>query len=152
MLHGRKIFIYFAAFFGVIVCMNAVLITLATQSHTGLVTDHAYEKGLAYNNVVHAAAMQEASGITAQIDYHDGMLSVVLKDSGGAILTPSAMQALFTRPTQDGMDFSSTLTNSMAKLHFPAAGLWHVRVLAEVEGQKLQFSTRILVDAHDTRG
>lgn len=60
---------YFVLFFVVIGAVNAVMVTLAVRTHTGTVTDHPYEKGLAYNKVVDAANAQEKLGWKSDIRF-----------------------------------------------------------------------------------
>ncbi len=149
MLTGRRMFLYFAAFFGLIFCMNAVMITLATRSHRGVVTEHAYAKGLAYNQVVEADKAQQALGLRADISLENQLLSARLYNATGEEITPATMKAVLVRPTQEGMDVAITLHRGEAPLSLPAAGLWQVRVYAQHQGQAVQFSQRLVVAAHD---
>lgn len=45
---GRWVLLWFLGFFGVIILLDSIFVYLAVNTRTGLVTEHAYEKGLAH--------------------------------------------------------------------------------------------------------
>jgi len=153
---GRIVRRYFILFFLVLIAVQAVLITLATRTHTGLITDHPYEKGLAYNDVVKAAEQQEALGWKDEMTFSSrsagvGTLHFLLRDKNGTLLQPDSVTFSAIRPTQDGLDFSGELQvedkgAAMAELRFPLVGVWDVRVQARVNGQTYQQSKRVVVE------
>jgi nitrogen fixation protein FixH len=151
-LKGKTIFLYFLAFFGFIAIVNAGMITLALRTHTGTVTDHPYEKGLAYNEVVNAEVAQEKLGWKGEIilrrfseKENSFRLEFSLKDKNDNRITPTKVTARISRPTQAGMDFDVELDNSEAHISFPEKGSWEVRIFAEVVDKKYQQSKRIVV-------
>jgi nitrogen fixation protein FixH len=144
---------YFVAFFGFIALVNAGMITVALQTHTGLVTDQPYEKGLAYNEVVQAEAAQHALGWHATLTFmplpktHDkagGRFVFTLKDANGKELRPQVLRIFFTRPTQSGMDFVHDMALS-SDIIFPARGLWEARVIARIAGRPYQYAKRVVI-------
>lgn len=135
---------YFVAFFVVIFIVNAVMVTLATRTYTGTITDHPYEKGLAYNNVIAAEKAQEQLGWKATIELNDSLLSVVLYDENGNELVPQKVTAHFMRPTQAGMDFEMELKDGKANVKFPEKGQWEVRIFATVGEHSYQQAKRVL--------
>lgn len=143
-LNGRRVFFYFMAFFSVIATVNGIMATLAVRTHTGLVTTHAYEKGLAYNEVISAEEKQQALGWHAGITFKDNTLIVELRDAKGKTILPTRLTAIFTRPTQAGMDFRQDLQPGANTISFPTPGLWNVRILAEKDGEQFQESRRIV--------
>lgn len=143
---GRTVLFYFLGFFGVMLAANLVMATLAVKTMSGLVTDHPYEKGLAYNKVVAEEKKQEALGWSGDIDYKDGKLSFVLRDHAGKEIKPESVKAWIVRPTRDGMDFTAELINGVATVKFPAEGLWEVHVDAFYDGHNYQQSRRIVVE------
>ena len=136
---------YFVIFFVVLALVDGVMVTLAVSTQTGLVTEHPYEKGLAYNQVVKAEEQQEALGWKSDVKYENGILFFVLKDAGGKILHADAITANIVRPTQAGMDFLVKLNEGKVPIIFPIKGLWEVRVHAKVGQQEYQQSKRIIV-------
>lgn len=142
---GKRVWWYFVAFFGFIAAVNAVMVTLAIRTHSGVVTEHPYEKGLAYNQVVEAEKEQEALGWKGSINYKNGALSFDLHDQNNLPVAPEKTTATITRPTQQGMDFTVDLKGAETPVLFPANGLWEVRVDAMHEGVHYQQSKRIVV-------
>lgn len=143
---GRRVWWYFVAFFGFVAVVNAVMITLAIRTHSGVVTEHPYEKGLAYNHVVEAEQQQEALGWGASLYYKGGMLHFVLHDNKNHEIACEKATAAFTRPTQQGMDFTVELQGADTPVAFPAKGLWEVRVDGMHEGVHYQQAKRIVVE------
>ena len=72
---------------GVVIAVNAVLITSAVSSFTGLTVGRSYDRGLAYNHVLEEAARQDALGWTARVDASGGTLAVSVTGRDG---TPMA--------------------------------------------------------------
>jgi nitrogen fixation protein FixH len=145
--YGYRILWYFVAFFGLIAAVNAVMVTLALRTHTGVITEHAYEKGLAYNQVVEAANAQAALGYTASITYEAGNLAVMIRDARGISLPLHDAKAYLRRPANHALDFVKPLSGASTPLALPAPGNWEVRVEAVVEGQPYQHTQRIV--AHE---
>lgn len=143
---GKQVAWYFVAFFGFVGLINAVMITFAVRTHSGLVTDHPYEKGLAYNKVVEAENNQNTLGWKSTLDYKNGALSFSLRDKNNRIINPEKVTATITRPTQQGMDFSVVLKGNETHINFPAKGLWEVRADAMFKGVHYQQSKRIVVE------
>jgi len=50
---------YFVIFFLVLFIVDGIFVYLATSTHTGVVTENAYEKGLRYNEVIERARAAE---------------------------------------------------------------------------------------------
>jgi nitrogen fixation protein FixH len=143
---GRRVWWYFVAFFGFIAAVNAVMVTLAIRTHSGVVTEHPYEKGLAYNQVVDAENKQEALGWKGVIDYKNSVLNFKLLNKNNQPLALEKTTATITRPTQQGMDFMVELKGAKTSIDFPAKGLWEVRVDAMHDGVHYQQSKRIVVE------
>ena len=137
---------YFVMFFAVVAVVNGVMITLALRTHSGVVTDHPYEKGIAYNQVVEAVKTQDSLGWKAEIGYASGALKFTLRDKNNQPLAPEKATATITRPTQSGMDFTAELKGAETPVTFPAQGLWEVRVDATHKGVHFQQSKRIVVE------
>lgn len=135
---------YFVAFFIFVFIVNAIMATLATRTYTGTITDHPYEKGIAYNNVIAAEKVQEQLGWKATIELNDSVLHVVLYDENGNELEPQKVTAHFMRPTQAGMDFEAELKGGKANVQFPEKGQWDVRIFATMGEHTYQQAKRVL--------
>lgn len=136
---------YFVIFFMVLAIVDGVMATLAVRTQTGLVTDHPYEKGLAYNRTISAADKQRALGWKGDVHYANGKLFFILQDAKGNTLKPQHISATIMRPTQAKLDFSLELQTGGTSVTFPQPGLWEVEVNAQVDGTNYQQSQRIVV-------
>jgi len=143
---GKKFALYLLLAFLVVLAVNAVMVTVAIKSFTGLTTDHPYEKGIAYNKVVAAEEAQEKLGWQGNIAYENGVVSFTLKDKGEKAIKPEKTTVEITRPTQAGMDFSVELVGGKAEVQFPAKGLWELRAKTSYKGNDYQISKRIVVE------
>ncbi len=144
-LRDRLIPWYFVAFFLVVILVDGVMATIAVRTRTGLVTDHAYERGLNYNQAIAAERGQEELGWKANITIREQTLHVTLTDATGAPVTPTTMRAHFYRPSTEKLDFEVTLKNGEAALSPPANGLWEVQVFATVGDKRFQQRKRIVL-------
>ena len=135
--------LYFVAFFLVIFAVNGVFVYYATKTHTGVVTRHAYEKGLNYNKTIELANAQDELGIESRILIENGQIIFRSNRHVKANVT-----AYITRPTQDGYDFKVKLSGEKGyftgKIDFPMKGQWHIAVVANSEEYK-QYQTSINV-------
>lgn len=145
----------FVAFFAVVFAANGVLIAIAWESFTGLSTEHAYDKGLAYNQTLAEAEAQEKLGWKLGIDASalkrgGGRLAVVLRDGDGAVLTGAHLEARFIRPTSAGADTPMALVETAAGRYeaeaaLPLPGQWDMVVIANHDGASYQTTRRIFV-------
>jgi len=143
---------YFFLFFAVIALVDGGMVWMAIHTQTGLVTDHAYEKGLNYNQVVEAASAQEKLGWKSEIDIQPStkqkiQFSFKLLDNKDQRLKLDKLKLDITRPTQQGMDFQLDIANKMEQeITFPAKGVWELRIHAMHENIEFQQSKRIVVE------
>jgi len=145
-MSGKRVWWYFFSFFVLIIAVDTTMMTLALRTHSGPVTDHPYEKGLAYNRVVEAEQKQEELGWKSSIEYKNDALVFALYDKDKHPLTPDKAVASFIRPTRPGMDFTAELKEGRAPISIPAKGLWEVRVDATYQGVHYQQSKRIIIE------
>lgn len=141
---------YFVAFFLCIALVDGVMVTLAVRTQSGLVTDHPYEKGLAYNNVVQAASQQEQLGWKGTIGFHntavkEGTIAFTVKDAAGKTLTMEKITAVISRPSAMGSDFTVALHEGDNAISFPLEGVWEIRIYATQGDNNYQQSKRIMV-------
>lgn len=147
----RHIPFYFIAFFVALAIVDGTMVTIAIRTHTGLVTDHPYERGLAYNQVVQAASLQDEQAwkgtiVFKQIAQQKGVLMFRLNDKSGKVLMLDSVYAEFIRPTQQGMDFSVIMEGIDSAVTLPAKGVWDIRIHASHQGIEYQQSKRIVVE------
>lgn len=141
---------YFVAFFLVVIAVNGVMATLAVRTLSGTVTDHAYEKGLAYNKIIAAADAQAALGWQGEFAITGKELTrhiaLRVRDKTHQPLSVQAVTLTVMRPAQQGLDFDVKLNGGEGDVTFPAQGQWELRAFATVSGQPYQLAKRIVVE------
>jgi nitrogen fixation protein FixH len=110
---------------------------LSVDTYTGQVTSNAYQKGLAYNDIIaHAEAQQQLgwkTDIKMQTDASGMEVQFYLRDKQGNPISDASVLARFTRATQSGHDREIILQpkgqgayTGSVKLELP--GLWNMRI------------------------
>lgn len=141
-LTGRRVLACLIGFFLVVASVNAVFIYAGIRSWPGLVSEHAYEEGLAYNRTLAEARANAALGWTARLGYRDGQASLVLADRDGRAIDGMQVEAVFTRPLGKAAAISAVLVSTgggryVAPLALPLAGQWDMVVT--VDGARDRF-------------
>jgi nitrogen fixation protein FixH len=67
-IDGRTVLLTFLGFFGVVFAVNGLLLYYALATHSGVVAQEPYRKGLAYNDRIAADARQSELGWSLSID------------------------------------------------------------------------------------
>ncbi len=148
-LSGWTVFMMFFAFFVLVAGVNAIFITNAMKSHSGVVTENPYEKGLAYNATLEKARNQPK--LKQVVTYKDERLKWSLADMSGMPITNANVTAHFIRPVKQGEDFVSSLTHQGSGLYsympeFPAKGQWTVKLDAQWDNKQFQTTKNLIVE------
>lgn len=142
---------YFVGFFALLFTFDGVFVYLATSTHTGVVTEQAYQKGLDYNETIAAAGARDALGWQGEITYGDnGQLNFTVQDKAAEMITGAKVVAEMTRPTHNGVDFDQPLAEVspglyQAPVEFPLDGVWDVRIYVTWQQKQFQTAQRIIV-------
>lgn len=129
-LTGRHVLAILVAFFGVVFAVNGVFLTLALSTHTGLVANEPYVKGLHYNDRIAAEVAQEQLGWIVDVGQlsSEGRISVSVTSAAGPVRGLKAVAALGRPSTANddrklvlGEGAPGTYGATTAKL---AAGAW----------------------------
>lgn len=144
---GRKMFLTILAFFGVIIAVNGLMLTLAVQSFGGLVVGNSYVASQHFNDDIAAARTQPIRGWDLSLSSGtEGNIALVVKDRDGAALGGLALTLEMARPTHerstmmlDPVEISAGLYTASASL---PAGRWIATVRTD-DGQ-----TRSLTYTH----
>jgi nitrogen fixation protein FixH len=136
---GKRVFIYFLAFFGTIVAVDSAFVYTAIHTNTGEVMEQPYEKGLAYNQTLDQAQAQP--DLKESIQYADGIFRWSLSHADGTPLRHAGVRATFIRPVMQGHDFSVDLVETTAGIYeakqaFPLQGLWTAKLSAQWNGKQ----------------
>ncbi len=154
-LSGRTVLVWLLAFFGVVMVMNAVMITLAIRTLPGTEVDNAYQAGLKYNSEISAAQAQNARGwkvgaeLVRDADAH-AAIRIEARDKTGAPLTGLAMSARLMRPIDSRADRVFAITEREAGIYRGGAadvppGQWDLVIEAGRGGPHLFLSRNRVV-------
>ncbi len=136
-------------FFLTFMSVDAVMVTMAIRTNTGVVTEQAYEKGLEYNRTIEAASAQQKLGWKDNISLDGHALRYTLQDKHGNFPTGAEVKAKISRPTQDGYDFEVPLqrindSTYGTDVSFPMPGAWNVRIFVKWPDRDYQSSESVL--------
>ncbi len=136
----------FVLFFGVIALVDGAFVTIAVRTHTGLVTEQAYEKGLAFNKTLAEAKAQAQTDVTQNAYFNNGILSWRLSTKDGRFIDNALVSAKMYRPAHDGADFEIILNHKgrglyEARPQFPLKGQWTAKL--EAKWENLQYKTTL---------
>lgn len=132
---GRWIPWLFVGGFLVVCAVNGVMIWLALSSWTGLAANQPYDRGLAYNQNLEAAARQAKLGwrpaLEVRVGEAGGEVELALTDAGDRPVTDATAVVDFERPTFEGSDFVVELSPTApgryrARFDRPLPGAWNL--------------------------
>jgi nitrogen fixation protein FixH len=136
--------------FAIVLAVNGLFVYLALASWNGLVTDNAYERGLAYNRTLAQVRAEAARGWRIEIDYAEGMAAVRVRDAEGRALNGLDVEVRFVRPTHEGYDSTIALAGRgegryAAAAPLPLPGQWDMLVVARDREGPVHASRRVVV-------
>jgi nitrogen fixation protein FixH len=144
------------ALFGVMVVtmiVNGVLVWIADDSFSGLVTGRFRDLGLDYNRALEGRAAQERLGWRADITFEPrgggGVIEVRLVTRDGDPVEGADAELLIRRPVEDGFDRRIGLVPEgdgryTARVALPKPGQWALHLLARRGADVFQHQTRIM--------
>lgn len=97
---GKKVLLGFVLFFMTFASVDAYFIYRALKTHRGVVTEHAYEKGLAFNKVLEQARAEGDSSPIDKVHVDAGHLRIHVLEGAA----PKHMVAYVRNPVQGGAD------------------------------------------------
>jgi len=104
-IDGRQVLLALLAFFGIVFAVNGVLLYQALSTHSGLVAQEPYRKGLQYNERIAASERQAALGWSSELAAEtDGRVRVALRDAAGQPLAGLVVTGRLSRPASAGSD------------------------------------------------
>ncbi len=152
---GRWIPWTFVGLFLLVLAANSTMIIIAVSTFTGLETTKAYEKGLAYNSSLAAAAEQERWGWTADfvVKPKGGRrvaLAFALADQLGNPINSAEVEVILLRPVQEGHDMTIHLDGQghgryAEEALLPLPGQWDIQLTATARTKSYKLTKRIHV-------
>lgn len=150
-LGGRHVLAGMIVFFGTVFAVNGVLLYKALSTHSGLVAQEPYRKGLHYNDRVDAGERQKALGWREDVALDTkGQVGVKLTNSVGGAVTDLSITGYVGRPSTTKHDLKIAL-KEIAPGHYIAdvgaleAGAWLLALEARptVDGREASASEPI---------
>lgn len=140
----------------VVVVVNAVMVTMAVRSWSGLVVTKPYERGVQYNKVLDAQQRQDALGWTFVSAYevtgegYDGRVLVRAVGADGRPLDGLDIQGKLVRPIErmDPVELSFEAVGDgryVARTSVPKPGQWELRARIEQGGDAYVLAERLMV-------
>ncbi len=150
-LTGRVVLLALLGFFGTVIAVNVVMMTLAISTMPGMETESPYKAGINYNTEIGAAHDQRGrhlrvSGrIERAADGH-ATVNIEARDRSGAPLTNLAFTVRFLRPTDARADRTVAMTERESGVYRGDAadvspGLWEIELEAERGSERIFRST-----------
>jgi nitrogen fixation protein FixH len=143
----------FVAFFGVVLLANGAMIWIAFATWTGLETESAYQKGLAYNRVLDQAEAQASLGWHVDVEFTQAdaralVVKLALADRHGDLIEDASISTAFVRPTHEGHDQVAAIPHRYggayeARVELPLAGQWDVHLTVERAGEVWRATRRV---------
>jgi nitrogen fixation protein FixH len=139
-LSGRHVLIGFLVFFGIIFLVNGTLIYAALSTHTGVVANEPYRKGLAYNQRIAADERQARLGWNETLELsQNGRVTLLLMESDGRAVKGLKIKGILGRPATNRQDIKLALAETSPGHYeaqtFPMAqGSWLITVEARLDG------------------
>jgi nitrogen fixation protein FixH len=100
-------------FFAVVFLVNGVMIYSALSTHTGLVANEPYRKGLAYNERIAADERQARLGWSDTIEIgRDGWVTLSMAHSDGSPVAGLKIEATLGRPSTNRHDIKLALSET----------------------------------------
>lgn len=143
--------------FLILFAVTGSFVKIALTTFPGLVTTNAYERGLAYDDVIAAEQAQIERGWQMTITMPElsgkGQLAhITLTDRNGEALTGGTVIMMAERMTRYAQQVRLQLTDMgegryEAPVAFPISGRWFVSVLADFDGARHFASEEFFLDA-----
>ncbi len=141
-LTGRRVFLYFAMFFGVMLAANLTLLFSALGSFPGLEVKNSYVASQVFNENARA---QSALGWAPSIAYENGVIQIGFTDEAGAPVFPNNLVVVVGRPTHDRDDQNLELIandKGYSSRTSDEPGSWRVYIDADADNGT-HFSSRM---------
>lgn len=116
---GKHVLVGMIAFFGIVIAVNIVMMRLALSTHSGIVAQDTYRKGIKYNDDIAASEKQAALGWRDEILLAPAgdKLSIDIRDKDGNPVHGLVIKATIGRPASEKDDLSLALAETAAGVY-----------------------------------
>jgi nitrogen fixation protein FixH len=148
---ARTVLLSLLGFFGVVIGVNAVMITLAVSTMPGLETEQPYQTGIGYNAEIEAARAQAARqwtvlGLIDRDAAGQTAVEIHMRDATQAPIGGLAVSVRLMRQTDGRADHAVSLGERQKGIYLGAAagvtpGVWDVEIEAN-RGEERVFRSK----------
>jgi nitrogen fixation protein FixH len=156
-LTGRHVLAMLVGAFLIVIAVNAVFVTYALKTWSGLSVDQPYDRGIKYNQVLEVDRAELALGWKVAGRFDGRHVTVDLSDRDGKAVNGAKVVASLERPTSEGYDQDLPLAaegdgryGTDARVSLP--GQWDLRVVAARGPDHFHWRTRVIVPEAMTKG
>jgi nitrogen fixation protein FixH len=149
-LTGRMVLMWLVGFFAIVGAVNAVMIGAAISTFAGLEHDSPYQAGLAFDQEIAAARLQQAlrwqvQAEVARSDRGETLVEISARDAHGAMLSGLGVTASLVHPTDRRLDRELAMTpdgpGQFSGVTGAAHGQWDVLIDLSRDGAR-QFRSK----------
>jgi len=142
-----------AGLFVLVAVVNGALAYFALSSDTGLVTEHPFELGNGYNEVLAAGEAEAALGWNGTVRFvagaeHAGTVVAEVRNRAGAAIPGLSVTVAIVRPVEPvppmQVALEPTASGYAAPVTLPRPGLWELRVTASRGADSYHYVQRIV--------
>ena len=133
---GRHMIAVMVGAFSIIIAVNLVMATMASQSWTGLIVKNSYVAGQEFTKKTQEARAQDALGWNPSLTIKDRVLTYALTDKEGRAVTLRGGTATFWRPTSDREDVTVELKLDGTGVSAPLDvhdGVWIISLVIDAD-------------------
>ena len=156
-LTGRMVLFLLLGFFGIVIGVNMIMMSLAIKTLPGTEVDSAYSASLAYEKEIAAAHDQNVRNwqVDAQVQRGpdgEATLRVEARDNNGRPVSGLKFQGRFERPTDRRADQAVTLAETGIGIYSGRAALivpgqWNLVLQGDAAGRRMFLSrNRVLLN------
>lgn len=118
-LTGRTVILGFVLFFAVLIGVQAAFITIAVSTHTGLVSQQPYRKGLNYGERIAVSREQKERQWSEEVRLSENKKSLIfaLRDRAGQPVRFLNLTAVLSRPVHKNEDQTLKFTETSDGLY-----------------------------------
>jgi nitrogen fixation protein FixH len=154
-LTGRTVLMWLVGFFAIVGAVNAVMVGAAISTFAGLEHDSPYQAGLAFDQEIAAARVQQAlhwqvQAKVAKSDRGETLVEISARDADGAPLPGLGITASLVHPTDRRLDRDLAMTQD-GPGHFSgvtgaAVGQWDIVIeLARDGARQFRSKNRVIL-------
>ena len=135
-LKGWHVLVMISLFFGVMISVNATMVTLALRSHPGEDVERSYTQGINYNETLERRRIQESLGWQARFNVVENRLLLQMSDREGNPLSDLVLAGSMRHPTRTALDcpiMMESMGEGRYEIDLPCVleGRWSVRLASQ---------------------